>query len=102
MLADLLQPSLVSRSIAGRLGVNDRRGLSQGRDASFLDLCGLALLEAGLQPIARRASLCSTEIVDQCFDKGVRAGVRFCLCHNRASSKAFFQKTPQAHSAPRQ
>src|SRR5262245_56354883 len=56
VLADLAQPVLEGRCIAGRLGVDYRTSLPQRIDALGFDLGGLAACELLLQSVARGPS----------------------------------------------
>src|SRR5215471_5587437 len=97
VLADLAQPALEGRCIAGRLGIDHRASLLQRLDALGFDLGGLAACELLLEAVARNAtSVGSLEVGNDCFDQRVRTGVQF-GCHQRlALRETLFQKAPQA------
>src|SRR6516225_2260900 len=97
VLANLAQPGLEGRCIAGRLGIDYRTSLPQRLDALGFDLSGLAACELLLQAVARGASsVRSLKVGDDCFDQRVRPGVQF-GSHQRATLReALFQKAPQA------
>src|SRR5215831_5619139 len=56
VLADLAQPALEGRCIAGRLGIDHRASLPQRLDALGFDLTRLAACELVLEAVARGAS----------------------------------------------
>src|SRR5262249_25656003 len=80
MLADLAQPALEGRCIAGRLGIDHRASLPQRLDALGCDLGGLAAGELLVQAVARDASpFGSLEVSDDCLDQRVRPRVHLGL-----------------------
>src|SRR5262249_14172739 len=83
--ADLAQPALEGRCIAGRLGIHQGASLPQRLDALGFDLDGLAACELLLQAVARGASsFGSLEVGDYCFDQRVRPRVHLGR-HQRAT-----------------
>src|SRR5215472_1200609 len=97
VLADLAQPALEGRCIAGRLGIHHCASLPQRLDALGFDLGGLAACELLFQAVARGASPSgSLEVGDDCFDQRVHPGVHLGLHQRAALREALLQKAPQA------
>src|SRR6516164_5768470 len=97
VLADLAQPALEGRCIAGRLGIHHCASLLQSLDTLGFDLTRLAACELLLQAVACGApSFGSLEVGDDCFDQRIRPGVQFGLHQRVALREALFQKAPQA------
>src|SRR5262245_35095530 len=97
VLADLAQPALEGRCIAGRLGIHHCASLPQSFDALGFDLTWLAACELLLEAVARGASsFGSLKVGDDCLDQRVRPGVHLGR-HQRASLReALLQKAPEA------
>src|SRR5215472_11593744 len=96
VLADLAQPTLEGRCIAGRLGIDYRTSLPQRVNALGFDLGGLAACELLLEAVARNApSVGSLEVGNDCFDQRVRTGVQFGRHQRLALRETLFQKAPQ-------
>src|SRR5262245_25189967 len=96
VLADLAQPALEGRGIAGRLGIDYRTSLPQRVNALGFDLGGLAACELLLQAVARGPSpFGSLKVGDDCFDQRVRPGVHLGRHQRVALREALFQKAPQ-------
>src|SRR5262249_345471 len=97
VLADLAQPALEGRCIAGRLCIHHCASLPQSLDALGFDLIWLAACELLLEAVARRASPSgSLEVGDDCFDQRVRPGAHFGLHHPAASRRDRLQRAQEA------
>src|SRR5262245_61010968 len=93
VLADLAQPAVEGRCIAGRLGIDDRTSLPQRLDALGFDLGGLAACELLLQAVARGPSpFGSLKVGDDCFDQRVRPGSNLAVISALPSAKLSFRR----------